>query len=41
VREGRLTDTTTIIAWYSLINKIVANHLGNEIKSTNKSSVWK
>jgi hypothetical protein len=41
VREGRLTDISTIMAWYSIINKVSTDHLDNEIKSANKSSVWK
>jgi len=41
VREGRLTDISTIMAWYSIINKVSTDHLDNEIMSTNKSSVWK
>ena len=41
VREGRLTDITTIMAWYSIITKVSTDHLDNEIKSTNNSSVWK
>ncbi|QQP41908.1 Uncharacterized protein FKW44_016410, partial [Caligus rogercresseyi] len=41
VREGRFGEITSILAWYEFINDIILDHLDDEIKSTNKSGVWR
>ena len=41
VREGKFNEITSILAWYEFINNIILDHLDDEIKSTNKSGVWR
>ena len=41
VREGRFGEITEILAWYEYINDVILDHLDDEIKSTNKSGVWR
>ena len=41
VREGRFGELTEILAWYEYINDVILDHLDDEIKSTNKSGVWR
>ena len=41
VREGRFNEITSILAWYEFINNIILDHLDDEIKSTNRSGVWR
>ena len=41
VREGSFNEITSILAWYEFINDIILDHLDDEIKSTNKSGVWR
>ena len=41
VREGSFSEITSILAWYEFINDIILDHLDDEIKSTNKSGVWR
>ena len=41
VREGKFNEITSILAWYEFINDIILDHLDDEIKSTNKSGVWR
>ena len=41
VREGRFGELTDILAWYEYINDVILDHLDDEIKSTNKSGVWR
>ena len=41
VREGRFGEITQILGWYEYINDVILDHLDDEIKSTNKSGVWR
>ena len=41
VREGRFGEITEILAWYEYINDVILDQLDDEIKSTNKSGVWR
>ena len=41
VREGKFNEITSILAWYEFINDIILDHLDDEIKSTNRSGVWR
>ena len=41
VREGKIAEITEILAWYEYINDVILDHLDDEIKSTNKSGVWR
>ena len=41
MREGRFGEITEILAWYEYINDVILDHLDDEIKSTNKSGVWR
>ena len=41
MREGKFNEITSILAWYESINNIILDHLDDEIKSTNKSGVWR
>ena len=41
VREGSFNEITSILGWYEFINDIILDHLDDEIKSTNKSGVWR
>ena len=41
VREGRFGEITQILDWYEYINDVILDHLDDEIKSTNKSGVWR
>ena len=41
VREGRIGEITEILAWYEYINDVILDHLDDEIKSTDRSGVWR
>ena len=41
VREGRFGEITQILGWYEYINDVILDHLDDEIKSTDKSGVWR
>jgi len=41
VREGRIGEITEILAWYEFINDVILDHLDDEIKSTDRSGVWR
>ena len=41
MREGRIGEITEILAWYEYINDVILDHLDDEIKSTDRSGVWR
>ena len=41
VREGRFGEITQILGWYEYINDVILDHLDDEIKSTDRSGVWR
>ena len=41
MREGRIAEITQILAWYEYINDVILDHLDDNIKSTDRSGVWR
>ena len=41
VREGKIAEITEILAWYEYINDVILDHLDENIKSTDRSGVWR
>ena len=41
MREGQIADITEILAWYEYINDVILDHLDDNIKSTDRSGVWR
>ena len=41
MREGRIAEITEILAWYEYINDVILDHLDDNIKSTDRSGVWR
>ena len=41
MREGKIAEITEILAWYEYINDVILDHLDENIKSTDRSGVWR